>query len=292
MNNLENMKKVKILVAHHKQGLIIETDTYLPIQVGKDCSNYNLGIVGDNTGENISSKNPLYCEMTAIYWGWKNVQADYMGLCHYRRYFSFASKPLSEVLIDRCRFFINRIMGNIRHPGNFQHYINQRKISNEAEFEKEAQTFSNQLVNILEKKDYDFIIPTPYELSCRNVEQHFIEIGRDHIKLLKEIVKETTPSFSTYFNAALNSDKLYAANMFIARANIFNEYCSLIFPILEEHIFRTISNGWCTDPLKEKCYYRISGYLAEILTSAFVYKMKAERKKILFVHSMFYNSQM
>ena len=47
-----------------------------------------LKFVGDNTGDNISIKNPNYCELTGIYWYWKNKKANYVVLCHYRRYFS------------------------------------------------------------------------------------------------------------------------------------------------------------------------------------------------------------
>ena len=46
-----------------------------------------LGYQGDDAGDNISEKNPYYCELTGLYWAWKNLDADYIGLAHYRRHF-------------------------------------------------------------------------------------------------------------------------------------------------------------------------------------------------------------
>ena len=79
---------VKILVCCHKQDVMASQEPYMPIHVGKALHpELDLGIQGDNTGDNISEKNPLYCELTALYWVWKNVDADYKGLFHYRRAF-------------------------------------------------------------------------------------------------------------------------------------------------------------------------------------------------------------
>ena len=79
--------KSMILVACHKPCNMYNKGIYTPIQVGKAISEYDLGIIGDDTGDNISQKNPSYCELTAQYWAWKNVDCRYIGLCHYRRYF-------------------------------------------------------------------------------------------------------------------------------------------------------------------------------------------------------------
>jgi hypothetical protein len=79
---------IKILVACHKQDAVFSNEIYTPIQVGTARSNVDLGYLKDNTGDNISEKNPHYCELTAQYWAWKNLKnVDIIGLCHYRRYF-------------------------------------------------------------------------------------------------------------------------------------------------------------------------------------------------------------
>ena len=81
---------IKILVCCHKNDIFKSSDVYLPIQVGRAISNTILNMQGDNEGLNISEKNDCYCELTGMYWAWKNLKGvDYIGLCHYRRYFDF-----------------------------------------------------------------------------------------------------------------------------------------------------------------------------------------------------------
>lgn len=93
--------KVKILVACHKADPAIRQDEiYMPIQVGKALHpELDLGFQCDNTGDNISEKNASYCELTALYWAWKNLKdVDYIGLCHYRRYFDLSNDELYKLL--------------------------------------------------------------------------------------------------------------------------------------------------------------------------------------------------
>ena len=78
---------IKILVATHKQYWMPEDSVYMPIHVGRE-GKADIGYTGDHTGDNISSKNANYCELTGLYWAWKNLDADYIGLVHYRRYFT------------------------------------------------------------------------------------------------------------------------------------------------------------------------------------------------------------
>lgn len=90
--------RVKIFVVAHKAFEMPEGESLVPIHVGKNLLD---GMIGDDTGDNISEKNPSYCEMTAHYWIWKNVRdCDYVGVCHYRRYFGIdiTDKNITEVM--------------------------------------------------------------------------------------------------------------------------------------------------------------------------------------------------
>ncbi|WP_071592857.1 DUF4422 domain-containing protein [Selenomonas bovis] len=80
-------KDIKILVAMHKKYWVAKDPVYLPIFVGKCGRQSDWQCIGDDTGDNISAKNPNFCELTGLYWAWKNLDCEYIGLVHYRRYF-------------------------------------------------------------------------------------------------------------------------------------------------------------------------------------------------------------
>ena len=82
--------KTKIFVMTHKKfQQPKDKELYIPLHVGRKLGK-NLGYMGDDTGDSISNRNPLYGELTGMYWLWKNyTDTDYIGICHYRRYFFF-----------------------------------------------------------------------------------------------------------------------------------------------------------------------------------------------------------
>lgn len=80
------LDKVKIFIAAHKKFEAPKDDIYIPIHVGAHNKN-DLGFLKDSSDDNISEKNPYFCELTGVYWIWKNCQTDIVGLVHYRRYF-------------------------------------------------------------------------------------------------------------------------------------------------------------------------------------------------------------
>jgi hypothetical protein len=91
--------KTEIYIATHAKH--VEPDYYhIPIQVGAALNKERLQEVRDDIGDNISVKNPDYCELTALYWIWKNSDADIVGLEHYRRRFAIDEKEIGNVMAD------------------------------------------------------------------------------------------------------------------------------------------------------------------------------------------------
>lgn len=68
----------------------------VPIQAGAAIAEKSIAKVKDNTGGNISTKNRMYCEMSAVYWIWKNTNHDWIGIEHYRRHLLVKPEMLTD----------------------------------------------------------------------------------------------------------------------------------------------------------------------------------------------------
>ena len=123
-------KEITIIIATHKSYQMPDDRMYLPLHVGaegkKDAegNDLDLGYVKDNTGENISILNPSFCELTGLYWAWKNLDADYIGLAHYRRHFCCKkTKELfkSVLTYDQIKPYLGKI--KVFSPNKRKYYI-------------------------------------------------------------------------------------------------------------------------------------------------------------------------
>lgn len=144
----------KIIIAVHKTYQMPTDEMYIPLHVGaegkKDAAgnNLDLGYVKDNTGENISILNPSFCELTGLYWAWKNLDANYIGLAHYRRHFSMDRKNgfenvltyaelkpyLSKVKVftpNKRRYYIETLYSHYEHTHHSNQLDETRKIIEE-----------------------------------------------------------------------------------------------------------------------------------------------------------------
>lgn len=187
---------IKILVATHKQYWMPEDKIYLPIHVGR-VEKADLGYLGDDTGDNISAKNANYCELTGLYWAWKNLKCDYIGLCHYRRYFAHA---VSGSDMEKKKLAILQ----------------------RTDYEKLL-------------KQYDVILPKQRNYFIETVRsQYEYAHNKNDLALTEQIVAELYPEYSEAFCKVMGGTKLHIFNMFVMKKEKFDEYCQWLFTILFE----------------------------------------------------------
>ena len=135
---------IKLFTITHKQFTPPPDSMYVPFHVGKE-NGHDLGFIGDNTGDNISKRNPFYCELTGMYWIWKNYHhSDYVGICHYRRYLInekgllFTETELTELLkkYDMITTKLLTLPGSYYDGFSANHHIKDLLITGEVIKEK------------------------------------------------------------------------------------------------------------------------------------------------------------
>lgn len=187
-------KKLTCLIATHKTYEFPKVDCYIPIHVGKARGNNELGIQGDNTGDNISLKNGSFCELTALYWAWKNdffSDIEYAGLVHYRRYFS--GKEIT---------------------------LKGKSIASE-----------NELLSYLENADC--IVSKKRNYIIESVYEHYknAHFAKD-MDLTKAIIAQDYADYIPAFDNVMSGKTLHLFNMFVMKKEMFYAYCEWVFDIL------------------------------------------------------------
>ena len=229
------MSNIKIFICAHKEVPLPQHPYFLPIQAGAALHDAIKGYQPDNKGENISDKNPHFCELTCHYWAWKNLKnVDIVGLNHYRRYFDFTRK-WPQFSADK-------------------HFIATDK------FLKQKYIFSN-LEELLSK--YDIILPVARHWRVSNTQQY----GEYHIakdwEMLRLIIKERHPKYMPAFEKTMDHcNKSVGYNMFITHWKHFFAYSEWLFDILFE-VERRVP------PIEDPIQSRIYGYMSERLINVF-----------------------
>lgn len=206
---------IKVLIALHKPYQVPVDDIYVPLQVGasgkKDitvnqcpgASAANGGaemesILRDDIGDNISAKNPYYCELTALYYGWKNLEADAIGLVHYRRYFSMKSRKY------------------IKRHGAF-----------------DAVLTYDEATALLTRAD--IVVPKKRKYYIESLYSHYAHtLDGTHLDLAKQIINEKYPEYMPELVKVYSQSWGYMFNMGIFPKKYLDEYCTWLFDILQE----------------------------------------------------------
>lgn len=223
-------KKGIIGVAFHKKYFSYEDDIITPIYVGAKINKENLKYLKDSTGDNISEKNENFCELTGIYWIWKNVDADFYGMMHYRRYLSFEDRleyKIKRIIYVFSRlFYLNSIINMLDMKELFQ-----IKICEEEIIRKEIMKVSKNIINKIQK--YDIFLPKK-EIFNESVYEQYKNVHIvEHLDKLLEIIASEYPEIYPYYERKIKKgNKIYPLNMFIMKKKYFFEYSEFIFDVL------------------------------------------------------------
>ena len=257
-----NKPDIKIFVSHRidLDSETIDNPLYVNVRCGAIFDERdNIKILGDDTGDNISEKREHLCEYTVQYWAWKNVEADYYGLCHYRRYLSFSDKVFPE--------------------WNEQRFVAEGNLSRK-KIEKYGLLDSRIMRNEIRK--YDVITSVTYETSNINiipkaytVRDLFIQhpgllTCAEDIQIMTDIVEKSFPQYFQALLEELESSLHRGFNCFVMRKELFQQMCEFEFGVLFELERRFCSRNQSVTSEREL------GYLGEILYGAFIRWVQTE----------------
>lgn len=248
------MSDIKIFVTHtpNRDTMRIDNPLFYHVIAGSDFQTQPVpeGTYRDNDGENISSKNKSYCELTTQYWAWKNQKADYFGFCHYRRFFSFHEGKLPE---DDWGTLIYL---------NLNEHVMQ-------ELELNEQTMQSYI------EKYDFLIAEGIDtktLRAKSVYEHYERAPELHIEdvnLFLAVIREKYPELIETAEGFFAGKKFYPCNMFIMKDELFQQYSAMLFDVLEEFEHRADMSHYSREG------YRTTGHLGERMAGIFYqYLMK------------------
>lgn len=190
------LKDIKVLIATHKKYEMPKDEMYLPIKGG--AKGQEIEYQGDDEGENISEKNPYYCELTSLYWAWKNLDNEYIGLVHYRRHFA-----------KKKTYILNK----------------GKRIENVISKE--------QVDRLLEETD--IILPKKRKYYIENLYSHYAHtMYAETLDETRKIIEEKMPHYLEEFDKLHKRTSAHIFNMFIMKKELMDKYCEWLFDILFE----------------------------------------------------------
>ena len=195
---------VRIIIAAHKKTQLPKDDIYLPVFVGAAMRDGAAipGYVPDNQGDQISAKNPMYSELTGLYYAWKNLGADTLGLVHYRRYFE--GKRHRKAAADG------------KTPEAFRKVL-----------------CGEELQSILEKSD--IVLPKKQHYYIETIYSHYAHTHDSrHLDVTREIIREKYPEYTEAFDRVMKARSAHMFNMMIMKEPYLSVYCAWLFDILGE----------------------------------------------------------
>lgn len=196
MKQEQEQSPARIYIASNKLVPFPDNPAYQPVIVGRLAHVVPRTVVTDARGDNISRLNPYYCEMTALYWAWKNDDLPpYVGLAHYRRYLrserAQGTKDFHAILQGE------EVVADLQHA--------------------------------------DIILPKAWKVDEPSIAANYAHYhSSDDLMVLAGLLDEQYPAYVADFTAFMSGQEIYPCNIFVTRREIFCNYMAWLFPILRE----------------------------------------------------------
>lgn len=279
------MSRIELFVSHRreKRTLSLKSEILKNVVCGsalcKEEDRFK-GYLRDDIGENISEWADKLGELSVLYWAWKNSSSDFIGLCHYRRFLSFADpKSLSN-----------------REKNCYGQYV-QDKLTEKAT--EEFHLIDDKKIKTI-LASHEAIILRPFEINeapviwnnsgYRSTVGEYWEafnyyiLNPNTIPQTLEIVEELFPQKLEIVKKYLDGNKYIGFNCFILNKKICDELCNFIFPVL----FKLDSKlNYVYNSSRTK---RSLGFVGEILTGAFLLDyLERNKKKVYLTNLVYFN---
>lgn len=190
---------MKIYIASHKYTDLPYGDIYSPLYVGSSrlpSSDRKIGWEYDDTcSKHISNKNGSYCELTGLYWIWKQSHEDIVGLVHYRRFFQSPSDPTSPISEQEIRSIL-------------------------------------QSHDCIVASDYPCSSPRNNELISTGEQYRLVHSSSDLVQL-SLVLKRFFPAYhKSFLDLSIHRNTFAPCNMIICSKKLLNEYATWLFKVL------------------------------------------------------------
>ena len=194
-----------LYTAYHRAAPRLESASIRPIHVGRAGAGQPLpGMQGDDTGDHISARNGAFCELTALYWAWKNdTGSTAIGLMHYRR------------VLD----LTDRMPGGAveRHP----------RLFDLDDWCREAEAWLAG-----EGGNWDIVVPRLHRMG-RTVEANYREgHAPQDWDLMRAVIAQDHPDYVQSFEEVAAGYTVRLGNMALMQRPLFDRYCAWMFDIL------------------------------------------------------------
>lgn len=239
----------RVYVVSHKECSLPQIEGYSPLAVGSKGKAFPATYYRDDAGTNISELNNSYCELTGLYWMWKNTAHSHLGLVHYRRYFV----DIKNTFMFKGRYiFLNK--------------KNKYHILGIDELEK--------LLAVA-----DLLVKESDTKKINNETLISTFLGQEIWDELKQTIYDNHKDYIDAFEILSNKKNHINCNMFYGKKEVIDRYCEWLFTVLKQvddlHISKTGT----------RYQNREMGYLAELLFGVWIQKNNISIKVVPVVNT-------